>query len=71
VKLPAQAGGENVGVLRQLSCTQMRLVWKSFAACREQRYRFIPGSPPAVTLVILHQLLICFSRIRHERCRVR
>jgi hypothetical protein len=63
VKLPAQAGGENIGVLRQVSCTQLRLVWKSFAAFREQRYRFIPVSPPAVTLVILHQLLIGFLRI--------
>jgi len=52
VKLPAQAGGENVGVLPQLSCTRLRLVWKSFAACRKHRYRFIRISPLAVTLVI-------------------
>ena len=52
VKLPAQACREHIGVLRQGSCTQLRLVWKSFAACREHRYRFIPISPLAVTLVI-------------------
>ncbi len=71
VKRHAQAGGENTGVLCSFPARNFGSSGESFAAFREHRCRFRPISPPAVTLVILHQLLIGFLRIRHERSYVR